>query len=1129
MSNKKHNGPSATAQNFPIVGIGASAGGLDAFKQFLKAVPENSGMAYVLVQHLHPSHESILPEILSRVTKIPVLEITNDIHLAPDHVYVIPENKILTSTDGVLKLSPREKETKNAAIDIFFTSLAEVHLNLAVGVVLSGLGTDGTLGLKAIKKHGGLTFAQDQQSAAHGQMPQNAVNATVVDFVLPVEKIPQKISELTANTKKSKENLSGDDEDAFREIILLLRKTSGVDFTYYKQSTIRRRIARRMNICKTNNFTEYLKFLGKDKTAASILFNDLLIPVTSFFRDPKVFSEITKTVLPALINSTSDSNSIRIWVAGCSTGQEAYSLAIELHELLGENENGTQIKIFASDISELSIAKAREGLYSNAQLANVSEAYLKKYFTKKGTGYQINRQIRDLCIFAVHNFLKDPPFARMDLITCRNVLIYMDVFLQKKAFTTFHYALSDGGYLLLGKSETTAQVPELFAPLSKTGKIFSRKPVFGRHIHQHMREKNDSKAGPLTSKDSGKEIPKADFVKSAQAILLSDYTPASVVVNEHMDIVHINGTIAPFLELAQGKPTFNLLKIAREGLTYELRNAIHKARESHSAIIKDKIPITFNGDIINVTIEVRPLPNTAEPYFIVLFYSALAQIQEEAHTGASFEESSNSINLKRISLLEKELLQTHADVNAISQEQEASNEELQSANEELLSGSEELQSLNEELETSKEELQSSNEELIIINEELLNKQDQINISKNYTEAIVATLREPIVVLDTNLRIKNINRAFSKKYNITKPEAEGKLIYEIQNHLFDNALMRSMLEKVLPEKTQLDDYQISVNLLPFGESIMLLNARQVTNEKSKEQLILLAIEDITERRNIEKRLQTLSDGFETKVKERTAELEASNIEFKASVKELNQANIRLQQFAYIASHDLQEPLRKILMFISILEQQYPSLPEDVVVMLTKIGTSSDRMKTLIHDLLAYSYLSNDTALFVNTDLNIVLKNILIDFELLIKQKNVDLRISALPVINAIPLQMNQLFYNLISNALKFSKGNVQPVLEITSKKLTPSQVARHPVLNKELSWHEIIFKDNGIGFNQKYDKKIFTIFQRLHTNADYKGTGIGLAISHKIVENHGGIIFAKSKVQEGATFHIIVPLMIMLKA
>lgn len=1120
MSNKKHDGPSATAQNFPIVGIGASAGGLDAFKQFLKAVPENSGMAYVLVQHLHPSHESILPEILSRATKIPVLEITNDIHLAPNHVYVIPENKILTSIDGILKLSPREKETKNAAIDIFFTSLAEVHLNLAVGVVLSGLGTDGTLGLKAIKKHGGFTFAQDQQSAAHGQMPQNAVNATVVDFVLPVEKIPQKILELTANTKKNKETLLGNDEDAFREIILLLRKTSGVDFTYYKQSTIRRRIARRMNICKTKNFTEYLKFLGKDKTAANTLFNDLLIPVTSFFRDPKVFSEITRTIFPALINNTSDSNSIRIWVAGCSTGQEAYSLAIELHELLGENANGTQIKIFASDISEFSIAKAREGLYSNAQLANVSEAYLKKYFTRNGTGYQINRQIRDLCIFAVHNFLKDPPFARMDLITCRNVLIYMDVFLQKKAFTTFHYALSDYGYLLLGKSETTAQVPELFTPLSKTGKIFSRKPVFGRHTHRDMREKDDSKAVPVTSKDLGKEIPKTDFVKSAQAILLSDYTPASVVVNEHMDIVHINGTIAPFLELAQGKPTFNLLKIAREGLTYELRNAIHKARESHSIIIKDKIPITFNGGIINVTIEVRPLPNTAESYFIILFYST--SVKEEAHTGVSSKESSNSISLKRISLLEKELLQTHADVNAISEEQEASNEELQSANEELLSGSEELQSLNEELETSKEELQSSNEELIIINEELLNKQDQINISKNYTEAIVATLREPIVVLDTNLRIKNINRAFSKKYNITKPEAEGKLIYEIQNHLFDNALMRSMLEKVLPEKTQLDDYQISVNLLPFGESIMLLNARQVTNEKSKEQLILLAIEDITERRNIEKRLQTLSDGFETKVKERTAELEASNIEFKASVKELNQANIRLQQFAYIASHDLQEPLRKILMFISILEQQYESLPEDVVVMLTKIGTSSDRMKTLIHDLLAYSYLSNDTALFVNTDLNIVLKNILIDFELLIKQKHVDLRISELPVINAIPLQMNQLFYNLISNALKFSKGNDQPVVEITSKKLTPSQVARYSGLNKKLSWHEIIFKDNGIGFDQKYDKKIFTIFQRLHTNADYKGTGIGLAISHKIVENHGGIIFAKSKVQEGATFHIIVP-------
>jgi two-component system CheB/CheR fusion protein len=1119
MSKKIKDSPSATVQDFPIVGVGASAGGLEAFKQFIKAIPEFSGMAYVLVQHLHPTHDSILTEILSKSTTIPVLEITDDIHLAPNHVYVIPENKILTSIDGVLKLSERGKEAKNAIIDIFFTSLAEVHLELAIGVILSGTGKDGTQGLKAIKKHGGITFAQDLQSAAFGQMPLNAINEKVVDFVLPASEIPAKLQDIFSSKSEQDENLLKDEESIYREINMLLCKLSGVDFTYYKQSTIRRRIARRITMSKSESLAAYLTHLNEDKTASSILFNDLLIPVTSFFRDPKVFKEITETVFPALLNRKSISNSIRIWVAGCSTGEEAYSLAIILNEFLGENVNGTQIKIFASDISEVSIIKARQGFYKNTQLANMPEAYLKKYFTKKDAGYQIKRQIRDLCVFAVHNFLKDPPFAKMDFITCRNVLIYMDVFLQKKVLSTFHYALVDEGFLLLGKSETTAQVSDLFSPCLNTLKIFIRKSAFGRFLDQAIRQNGESRCDNKIKLPT-KELTKTDFVKSAQALLLSDYSPASVVINEHMDIVHVNGTVSPFLQLAQGVPTFNVLKIAKEGLLFELRNALLKAKQSLAIVKKEAIPIKFGDGIIDVSIEVRPLTDITEPYMLILFYKSPVKI---INADNNIPNDLAVANLLRISMLEKELLQTRADVNAIAEEQEASNEELQSTNEELLSGSEELQSLNEELETSKEELQSINEELIIVNEEMLDKQKQTDISKYYIEAIIATLREPIVVLDMDLRIQNINRAFATKYNIVKNEALGKLIYEIHNYLFDNLMMCSMLEKILPEKTQIEDYEILVNLQPYGERTLLLNARQIRNEKDMEELILLAIEDITERRVIEKHLQMLSDGFETKVTERTAELELSNIELEASIEDLHNANMRLQQFAYIASHDLQEPLRKILMFISILQQQYDKLPTDVVALLTKINSSSDRMKMLIHDLLAYSYLSNDDNLFLDTDLNVVLNNILIDFELMIEQKNVQIIKTELPVINAIPLQMNQLFYNLMSNALKFSDNKAKPVIDITATELTALQLEKYPELDKKLSWCEIIFKDNGIGFDQKYEKQIFTIFQRLHSTEEYKGTGIGLSISSKIIENHGGIIFANSKINEGTSFHIILPI------
>ncbi len=839
--------PQKTEQNFPIVGIGASAGGLDAFKRFLKAIPADSGMAYVLVQHLDPTHESILPDILSRVTKIPVHEITDDIHLAPDHIYVIPENKILTSTDGILNLTPRNKIKTNGAIDVFFTSLAEVHQNLAVGIVLSGTGADGTQGLKAIKEHGGITFAQDQKSATYGDMPKNAVDAEVVDFILPPEEMPEKLLQMMhtysgyPNTEK---NLQKEDEDIFNQIILVLRQSSGVDFTYYKQTTVRRRIARRMVITEKPKLAAYLKFLEKNTAEQGALFNDMLIPVTSFFRDPKIFQTVTQNVFPAVLKNKPSADPIRIWVAGCSTGEEVYSLAISLHQFL-EKISGRQIQIFASDISEAAIAKARTGIYRSTDLKNIPETILKNYFTKNGGGYQVNKQIRDMCVFAIHDFLKDPPFAKMDLISCRNVLIYMDTFLQKRALSTFHYALKENGFLLLGKSETTGPAAELFSTFAKDDKIYARKLVPNNFMHYNT----DRKEIALTEKvkkTAKPEVLQNDFRKTAEALLLSKYTPASVIVNDQMDVVHINGSITPFLETPQGKPTFNLLKMAREGLAFELRNTLHKAKTTNKTAIKEDILVKCDGKIMQITVEVLPLSNNVEPHFLILFHkTVLPQSKAKIKGKASPEKIMNDEAHKRIEQLEREITLTREDMRAITEDQEAANEELQSANEELLSSSEELQSLNEELETSKEELQSTNEELIIINQEMLDKQEQINVTRQYSEAIIATIREPLVVLDKNLRIKSVNASFIKKFNIAEEEAEGQLIYEIQNHLFDNTGLRSLLEKILPKKTEMNDYEILINVPPIGECTMLLNARHVINEKNKEQLILLAIEDATE--------------------------------------------------------------------------------------------------------------------------------------------------------------------------------------------------------------------------------------------------------------------------------------------
>jgi two-component system, chemotaxis family, CheB/CheR fusion protein len=828
---------------FPVVGVGASAGGLDAFKKLLKAIPENSGMAYVLVQHLDPNHESLLAELLQKVTTIPVLEIADDIKVEPNHVYIIPSNKMLLANDGILELSPRPqtpKNKQNLPIDLFFTSLAEVHQSHAIGVVLSGTANDGTAGLKAIKDYGGITFAQDEASAAYPGMPTNAIEAGVVDFILSPDKIPGRILEVTQSINghsNDEKYLTKPDEDLFKQIISLLRIRKGTDFTYYKQTTIHRRIRRRMVITKNTEPVGYLNFLRENKPEQDLLYQDLLIPVTTFFRDEKSFENLCETVLPAIVKSKTAGEAIRVWVAGCSTGEEAYSIAICFKEILGEGHE--RVQIFGTDLSEPAITKARSANYTKAETDNVTPQRLNEFFTKAHGGYQLHKSIRDMCVFATHNFLKDPPFGKMDLISCRNVLIYMEPYLQKKALTTFHYSLLPKGFLLLGKSETTSGVPDLFASAAKNDKLFTRKDVPGRfmHVATQRSEQILSRSGT----DAKNEPIRTDFQKTADDILLSRYTPASVVVNEVMDIVHFRGSTSYYLEQAAGKPTHNLLMMAKDGLAFELRNILHKAKKEKSTVTKENIPLQVNGNMAYISLEAIPLPHTIEPYYLILFHlntaTANLKLQPPGKTSAKAKKDNKDI---RILQLEQELAQARDDMRSITEDQEASNEELQSANEELLSSGEEMQSLNEELETNKEELQSTNEELTVVNQEMQSLNEQITKERDYAEAIVATVREPLLVLDKHLRLKTANNAFYKTFHLTEQDAEGKLIYDIANKQWNIPELQTLLENILPEKTMLTDYEIKHSFANIGERIMLLNAREMIKEHNTEKLILLAI-------------------------------------------------------------------------------------------------------------------------------------------------------------------------------------------------------------------------------------------------------------------------------------------------
>ncbi|HEY4936065.1 MAG TPA: CheR family methyltransferase, partial [Puia sp.] len=812
---------------------------------------------------------------------------------------------------------------------------------------------------------------------------------------------------------------------------------------------------------------------------------------------------------------------LRLWIAGCSSGEEAYSIVICLHEYLGERAAASKIQVFATDISEIAIAKARTGMYKKSEMTGFSASRLQKFFSSKDGSFLLNKSIRDTCVFAYHNFLKDPPFARIDLISCRNSLIYMEPNLQKKALTTFHYSLNGNGFLLLGKSETTSQAADLFNVFEKNSKIYKRKAVKERFLHEIPEHKQEIfREGKFGS--TRNDYSKDDFQKNADEVLISKYSPPGVVVNNELDIVEFRGATEIWLEPSSGKPNLNVLKMAREELSFELRNILHKSKISKKAEVKEDIPIQFMGTEKLVTIEVIPLLNTLELHFLILFRdsslpSGSARDQKkEIEPGALLPLNEDKILIQK---LQMELAQNREDMKSITEYQEASNEELQSANEELLSGSEELQSLNQEMETVKEETQTSNEELIIVNQELYERNEQLNHSRLYAESIITTIREPLIILNKNLRVKSANKSFYTIFKTTAEVTEGKHLFELADKLWDIQELHEMMGKVLPEKASIVDYEVTLNLPDLGERTMLLNASTIFRDNSEEQLILLVAEDITEKRKIDKALHLFSEELEKQVAERTISLHEAIIE-------LQYSNDNLEQFAYIASHDLQEPLRKIRTYSSLLKSRHKNdLHEGVKEMLTKIEASAERMSNLIKEVLNFSkILHHGGEAFVKTDLNVIINEVLNDFDLLINDKHAVIHLERLPVIDAIPVQITQLFYNLISNSLKFTKMGTSPVITITSKIAEGKVFGELTTLNPKLSYCEICIRDNGIGFDQKYADQIFLIFHRLHGREHYTGTGIGLALCKTIVVNHNGEIFGVSNKNEGASFKIILPLL-----
>jgi two-component system CheB/CheR fusion protein len=1082
-----------TAQNFPIVGIGASAGGLEAFKKLLKAIPEKSGMAYVIVQHLAPDHDSKLTEILAQSTNLPVHEIVNNINLIPDHIFIIPENHTLITFDGVLKLEERSRnKLKNNSIDIFFESLAEVHKSFAIGVVLSGTAYDGTLGLKKIKEQGGATIAQDPETTIFKSMPQSAIEADAVDFVLAPENIPEQLLKIQNSYAINKgysedENLSHNNDGVLKKIVNVIFLRSGNDFRHYKQATLRRRISRRMVSLKKENLEDYYNTLKNDRTEQDLLFNDLLIPVTYFFRDAVFFESLPKTLFPQLMQNAID-NHLRIWVAGCATGEEAYSIAISLHEFLTENNlKEMRVQIFASDISEKCIAKARTAIYSPQDVQQISESRINSYFTKRDGNYHINKVIRDMCVFAVHNFIKDPPFAKIDLVSCRNVLIYFDAYLQNKVLTSFHYSLKEKGYLFLGKSETAANVQNLFEQFGKSEKIYSRKFTPGRYVPEFYKSAGINNRGKIVLNEKKSEL-KTDFKKIATDILFTKYTPASVIINEHQEIVHFHGDTSLFLQPSPGKPNFNILKMAREGISFELRDALLKAAKSKEAVSKANIAVKNQPYL--ASFEVLPLDTNDSHSMVLFFKQPLPEIEDTSKLKRKNADQQRIINL------ENELSLLRDDIKRVTEEQQTAFEELQTTNEELLSSSEELQAMNEELETSTEELQSNNEELMCVNDELMDRQDQLISLRNYAESIIKTIREPLIIVDKDLIIKSANPGFYKYFHTTEHETEGYSFFDIGDCQWNIPEFRELLTKMLNDKISIEDFKVNINCKGIGKKIMMVNARRIIESKPPG-MILLALEDITD-------------------------IVQANVLLTQTNNTLQKYNDQLEQFSSSASHDLQEPLRKVQMFAQRILDNEKEISESSRHNIERILFSCANMSQLISDLIDYSRIGLVEKQFKKTNLNVLMKKTIQDMKDVLADKNAVITITDLPELNVIPFQIQQLFTNLISNAVKYSREGVQPEIKINAQPPTANEI-KGITQNSDVDYVKITVQDNGIGFGKEYQNRIFDPFYRLHSHDEYQGSGFGLTLSKKIVENHKGFINASSEVNKGTVINLYLPL------
>ena len=766
---------------FPIVGIGASAGGLEALESFFENMPRDNGMAFVVIQHLDPTHKGIMPELLQRFSTMKVMQASDRLKVKLNTIYVIPPNKSMSILDGHLHLFvPVELRGLRLPIDIFFRSLADDQQEKSIGIILSGMGSDGSLGIKAIKEKNGIVLVQDPANARFDSMPRSAIEAIIADIIAPAGELPARLISFLAYTPvKQDSDLQDKPKNNIEKVIILLREQTGHDFSFYKKNTLLRRIERRMGIHQLDKINNYVRFLQENPKENEILFKEMLIGVTSFFRDRTVWDKLKEEFLPKLLDEFPDGYVLRAWVAGCSTGEEAYTLAIVLKEVYEQSFPRKKIttQIFATDLDQDAIKIARVGLYPLNISNDVSPERLDRFFTLRSEGYQVNSNIRDMVVFAVQNVIKDPPFTKLDLVTCRNLLIYLEPVLQKKLLGLFHYSLNPGGLLLLGTAETLGNKNESFDVLDNRYKFFKRNttrtlPEFLDFPSSFSRKKPDIAIPKIQQKA-------VDNIQTlADQILLQRFAPASVLVNNRGDILYITGHTGKYLEPVAGKANWNIHVMAREGLRQELPTAFRKAAQHiEPVILHVKIGTNGGSILVDVTIQCLETPDILGGMFMIVFTDIHVKVEDEAPDPKSRK--------RRLTLNQKEmeikLNRSYEDLQSLREEMQTSQEELKSTNEELQSTNEELQSTNEELTTSKEEMQSLNEELQTVNIELQTKVNEFIKANDDMKNLLNSTEIATLFLDKDLNVRRFTDHVTKIVKLRNVDI-GRPFTELVNDL-----------------------------------------------------------------------------------------------------------------------------------------------------------------------------------------------------------------------------------------------------------------------------------------------------------------------------------------------------------